>query len=70
MVALRLVSDRICPLRKTGPDHIERPPIQDATGVVVAQQEVLRATCSGEVLLDAFGECIGIAVVASLPSSR
>ena len=52
MVAIRLLLDRICPPRKTRPIHIELPPIHDAGGVAEAQQEVLRAACSGELLLD------------------
>ena len=52
MVAIRLVLDRICPPRKTRPIHIELPPIHDAGGVAEAQQEVLRAACAGELLLD------------------
>ena len=52
MVAIRLVLDRICPPRKTRPIHIELPPILDAGGVAEAQQEVLRAACAGELLLD------------------
>lgn len=52
MVAIRLVLDRICPPRKTRPIHIELPPIRDAGGVAEAQQEVLRAACAGELLLD------------------
>ena len=52
MVAIRLVLDRICPPWKTRPIHIELPPIHDAGGVAEAQQEVLRAACAGELLLD------------------
>ena len=52
MVAIRLVLDRICPPRKTRPIHIELPSVQDASGVAEAQQEVLRAACAGELLLD------------------
>ena len=52
MVAIRLVLDRICPPRKTRPIHIELPSVQDAPGVAEAQQEVLRAACAGELLLD------------------
>ena len=52
MVAIRLVLDRICPPRKTRPIHIELPTIHDAGGVAEAQQEVLRAACAGELLLD------------------
>ena len=52
MVAIRLVLDRICPPRKTRPIHIELPAIHDAGGVAEAQQEVLRAACAGELLLD------------------
>jgi len=52
MVAIRLVLDRICPPRKSRPIHIELPPIHDAGGVAEAQQEVLRAACVGELLLD------------------
>jgi len=52
MVAIRLVLDRICPPRKTRPIHIELPPIKNAGGVAEAQQEVLRAACAGELLLD------------------
>ena len=52
MVAIRLVLDRICPPRKSRPIHIELPAISDAKGVAEAQQEVLRAACAGELLLD------------------
>ena len=52
MVAIRLVLDRICPPRKTRPIHIELPPIRDAGGEAEAQQEILRAACAGELLLD------------------
>jgi len=52
MVAIRLVLDRICPPRKMRPIHIELPPIRDAVGIAEAQQEVLRAACAGELLLD------------------
>ena len=52
MVAIGLVLDRICPPRKTRSIHIELPPIKDAGGLVEAQQEVLRAACAGEMLLD------------------
>jgi hypothetical protein len=52
IVAIRLVLDRICPPRKTRPIHIELPPINDARGIAEAQQEVLRAACAGELLLD------------------
>ena len=52
LVAIKLVLDRICPPRKSRPVHIELPPIGDAEGVAEAQQEVLRAACAGELLLD------------------
>ena len=52
MVAIRLVLDRICPPRKSRPIHIELPPIHDAGGVAKAQQEILRAACAGDLLLD------------------
>ena len=52
MVAIRLVLDRICPPRKLRPIHIELPPIHDAGGVAKAQQEILRAACAGDLLLD------------------
>ena len=52
MVAIRLVLDRICPPRKTRPIYIELPPITDAGGVADAQQEVLRAACAGELLIE------------------
>ena len=52
MVAIRLVLDRICPPRKCRPVHIDLPPIHVAGGIAEAQQEVLRAACSGELLLD------------------
>ena len=52
MVAIRLVLDRICPPRKSRPIHIGLPPIHNACGVAEAQQEVIRAACSGELLLD------------------
>jgi len=52
MVAIRLVLDRICPPRKTRPLHIELPPIHGAGGIAEAQQEVLRATCAGELLIE------------------
>ena len=52
MAAIRLVLDRICPPRKTRPIHLELPPIHDVGGVAEAQQEVLRAACAGELLLD------------------
>ena len=52
MVAIRLVLDRICPPRKSMPIHIELPPIRDAGGVAEAQQEILRAACAGDLLLD------------------
>jgi len=52
MVAIRLVLDRICPPRKSRPIHIELPPISGVSDVASAQQEVLRATCAGELLLD------------------
>ena len=52
MVAIRLVLDRICPLRKTRPIHIELPSIVGVSDVAGAQQEVLRATCAGELLLE------------------
>ena len=52
MVAIRLVLDRICPARKMRPIHIELPPIHDAGGVAEAHQEILRAACAGELLLD------------------
>ena len=52
MGAIRLVMDRICPPRRTRPIHIELPPIKETGGVAKAQQEVLRAACAGELLLD------------------
>ena len=52
MVAIKLVLDRICPPRKARPIHMELPPIHDAGGIAEAQQEVLRAACAGELLLD------------------
>ena len=52
MVAIRLMLDWICPPRKTRPIQIELPPIHDAGGVAEAQQEVFRAACAGELLLD------------------
>ena len=52
MVAIRLVLDRICPPRKTRPIHLELPSIHNAGGIADAQQEVLRAACAGELLLD------------------
>ena len=52
MVAIRLVLDRICPPRKTRPINIELPQIEDVSDVARAQQEVLRATCAGELLLE------------------
>ena len=52
MVAIRLVLDRICPPRKTRPIHIELPSISAVSDVAIAQQEVLRATCAGELLLE------------------
>jgi hypothetical protein len=52
MVAIRLVLDRICPPRKTRPIHIDLPLISGASDVANAQQEVLRATCAGELLLE------------------
>ena len=52
LVAIKLVLDRICPPRKTSPIHIELPAIEDAGGVAMAQQEVLRAACAGDLLLD------------------
>ena len=52
MVAIRLVLDRICPPRKSRPIHIELPPIHDAGGVAKAQQEIFRAACAGDLLLD------------------
>ena len=52
MVAIKLVLDRLCPPRKTRSIEIDLPPIADAAGVSQAQQEVLRALCSGELVLD------------------
>ena len=52
MVAIRLVLDRICPPRKSRPIYIELPPIHEARGIAEAQQEVVRAACAGELLLD------------------
>lgn len=52
MVAIRLVLDRICPPRKTWPINIKLPQIEGVSDVAIAQQEVLRATCAGELLLD------------------
>ena len=52
MIAIRLVLDRVCPPRKTRSIEIDLPPIVDAAGVSQAQQEVLKAVCSGEMDLD------------------
>ena len=52
MIAIRLVLDRVCPPRKTRSIEIDLPPIADAAGVSQAQQEVLRALCNGELVLD------------------
>ena len=52
MIAIRLVLDRVCPPRKTRSIEIDLPPIADAAGVSQAQQEVLRAVCTGELDLD------------------
>ena len=52
MVAIRLVLDRVCPPRKSRSIEIDLPPIADAAGVSQAQQEVLKAVCTGELDLD------------------
>ena len=52
MIAIRLVLDRVCPPRKTRSIEIDLPPIVDAAGVSQAQQEVLKAVCTGELDLD------------------
>ena len=52
MIAIRLVLDRVCPPRKTRSIEIDLPPIGDAAGVSLAQEEVLKAVCTGELDLD------------------
>ena len=52
MVAIKLVLDRLCPPRKTRSIAIDLPPIADAAGVSLAQEEVLKAVCTGELDLD------------------
>ena len=52
MVAIKLVLDRVCPPRKTRSIEIDLPPIADAAGVSLAQEEVLKAVCTGELDLD------------------
>ena len=52
MVAIRRVLDRVCPPRKTRSIEIDLPPIGDAAGVSLAQEEVLKAVCTGELDLD------------------
>ena len=52
MIAIKLVLDRICPPRKSRPVQIALPNISDASGVASAQQAILTAACSGELLLD------------------
>ena len=52
MVAIRLVLDRVCPPRKTRPIYINLPAISGLSDIAVAQNEVLRATCSGELCLE------------------
>ena len=52
MVAIRLVLDRIAPPRKTRSIEIDLPPIADAAGVSQAQEEVLKALCTGELDVD------------------
>jgi len=52
MVAIKLVLDRVCPPRKTRSIAIDLPPIADAAGVSLAQEEVLKAVCTGELDLD------------------
>ena len=52
MIAIRLVLDRVCPPRKTRSIEIDLPPIADAAGVSQAQEEVLKAVCTGELDLD------------------
>ena len=52
MAAIKIVLDRICPPRRSRPIQFDLPSIVDAVGVAEAQREVIRATCTGELMIE------------------
>lgn len=52
MAAIRLVMDRVAPVRKSRPIQIDLPDVSDARGVAQAQATVVAAVAGGELSPD------------------
>lgn len=52
MAAIRLVMDRVAPIRKSRPLQIDLPDVADACGVAQAQAAVVAAVAGGEITPD------------------